>query len=430
MGREEYKCIEARKIAAEEKHFGAASRKGMSGMTSGVVLPELLAETIAIRRDLHAHPELSFEEERTAAIVAKSLRGLELTVYEGIGKTGVVGVLSGSLPGPTTMLRADMDALPMQDAGEAPYRSRADGISHACGHDAHVARLLGAAKVLAARAGEVRGRIAFVFQPGEEAGGGAEAMLDDGLIERFSIDRVYGLHVVTTLLGVQGSPSAFRSGSFALRSGPLMAGADSFDLVIEGRGGHGAAPHLCVDPVLVAAEVVTALQRVISREIDPVETAVLTIGAINGGSTYNVIPPRVSLKGAIRWFSDRTRESIVQRVEQIAKHVCEAGRATCSISWLPPCPATVNDKAEATFVAETLKKTFGEQRVVESPLVMASEDFSCFLRVVPGCFYFLGAGNATHSYPNHHPAFDIDENAMAAGIEAHVAIALAAASLP
>jgi amidohydrolase len=207
-----------------------------------------------------------------------------------------------------------------------------------------------------------------------------------------------------------------------------MAGADSFDLVIEGRGGHGAAPHLCVDPVVVAAEVVTALQRVISREIDPVEAAVLTIGAINGGSTYNVIPPRVSLKGAIRWFSDRTRESIVQRVEQIAKHVCEAGRATCTLSWLPPCPATVNDKAEAAFVAETLTKTFGEQRVIASPLVMASEDFSCFLRVVPGCFYFLGARNATHSYPNHHPAFDIDENAMAAGIEAHVTIALAAAS--
>jgi amidohydrolase len=397
-------------------------------MTRCAVSPELLEETIAIRRDLHAHPELSFEEERTAAIVAKSLRGLGLTVYEGIGKTGVVGILSGSLPGPTIMLRADMDALPMQDGSDAPYRSGVNGVSHACGHDAHVAMLLGAAKVLSGRTGELRGRIAFVFQPGEEAGGGADAMLDDGLIQRFSIERVYGLHVITTLAGVQASASAFRSGTFALRSGPLMAGADSFDLVIEGRGGHGAAPHLCVDPIVVGAELVTALQRIISREIDPVEAAVLTIGAISGGSTYNVISPRVSLKGAIRWFNARTRDQIVQRVEQIAKHVCEAGKATCSVSWLPPCPATVNDDREAAFVAETLKQTFGPERVVESPLVMLSEDFSCFLGVVPGCFYFLGAGNEVRTHPNHHPAFDIDEDAMAAGIEAHVAIALRAAS--
>jgi amidohydrolase len=398
-------------------------------MTSGVVSPELLAETIAIRRDLHAHPELSFEEERTASIVAKSLRDLGLTVHDGIGKTGVVGVLSGSLSGPTIMLRADMDALPMQESSESPYRSRTDSRSHACGHDAHVAMLLGAANVLCGRVGELRGRVAFVFQPGEEAGGGAQAMLDDGLIERFAIERAYGLHLITTLLGIQASSGTLTSGVFALRAGPLMAGADSFDLVIEGRGGHGAAPHLCVDPVLVAAEVVTALQRVISREIDPVEAAVLTIGAINGGSTYNVISPRVSLKGAIRWFTDRTRALIVQRVEQIAKHVCEASNATCTLSWLPPCPATVNDNAEAAFVKQTLTRTFSAERVVESPLVMLSENFSCFLQVVPGCFYFLGAGNATHCHPNHHPAFDFEESAMAAGIEAHVAIALTAASL-
>jgi amidohydrolase len=397
-------------------------------MTGGVVSAELLAETVAIRRDLHAHPELSFEEQRTAAIVAASLRALGLTVYERIGKTGVVGILAGSLPGPTIMLRADMDALPVQDVSETAYRSGTDGVSHACGHDAHVAMLLGAAKVLAGRAGELRGQIAFVFQPAEEAGGGADAMLADGLIERFSIERAYGLHVITTLPSVGASPSAFRSGTFALRAGPLMAGADSFDLVIDGRGGHGAAPHLCVDPIAVGAEVVTALQRIISREIDPVEAAVLTIGAFSGGSTYNVISARVSLKGAIRWFSERTRTQIVQRAQHIAQHVCEAGKATCTFQWLPPCPATVNDEREAAFVAQTLKTTFGPERVVESPLVMLSEDFSCFLRVVPGCFYFLGAGSATHSHPNHHPAFDIDEHAMAAGIEAHVAIALGAAA--
>lgn len=171
----------------------------------------------------------------------------------------------------------------------------------------------------------------------------------------------------------------------------------------------------------------TALQRVVSREIDPVEAAVLTIGAVNGGTTYNVIPAHVSLKGAIRWFDDRTREHIIERVEHIVNHLCEAGKTVGSLTWLPPCPATVNDKAESAFVRETLVRNFGAERVIESPLVMLSEDFSCFLRVVPGCFFFLGVGDATHCYPNHHPAFDIDENAMAAGIEAHVAIALSAA---
>lgn len=223
-------------------------------MSAPIVSGQLLAETIAIRRDLHAHPELSFEERRTATIVAESLSALGLAVHEKVGKTGVVGLLSGTRPGPTIMLRADMDALPMSEESDVPYRSRSDGTSHACGHDAHVAMLLGAAKVRRDRVAELRGRVAFVFQPAEEAGGGADAMLNDGLIERFAIEHAYGLHVITTLPGTQSAPSALTSGVFGLRAGPLMAGADSFDLVIEGRGGHGASPHLCVDPIVVAAE--------------------------------------------------------------------------------------------------------------------------------------------------------------------------------
>jgi hippurate hydrolase len=387
-------------------------------MTAIAVSPALFADTVAIRRDLHAHPELAFEETRTAEIVAARLRALGLDVHAGIGGTGVVGLLTGAQPGPTIMLRADMDALPMPEENDVPYVSRNAGVTHACGHDAHVAMLLGAAAILRERATDVHGRIAFVFQPAEEGGGGARAMLDDGLIARFAIERAYGLHIANIL----------PSGEFGLRPGPLMAAVDSFDLVVEGMGGHGAMPHRSVDPVVVAADVVGALQRVVSREIDPVEPAVLTIGAINGGTTYNVIPPRVALKGTVRTFTDATRDTMEARVQRIAEHTCAAANATCSLQWHPSYPVTVNDPAEAAFVTATLAAEFGAARVQETPPIMGSEDFSYFAQVVPACFYFLGAGDATHQFPNHHPAFDIDENAMAAGIAAHVAVALAATS--
>ena len=387
-------------------------------MTAVSVSPELFADTVAIRRDLHAHPELAFDETRTAEIVATRLRALGLDVDGGIGGTGVVGLLTGAQPGPTIMLRADMDALPMPEENDVPYVSRNAGVTHACGHDAHVAMLLGAAAILRDRASEVHGRIAFVFQPAEEGGGGARAMLDDGLIARFAIERAYGLHIANIL----------PSGVFGLRPGPLMAAVDSFDSVVEGMGGHGAMPHRSVDPVVVAADVVGALQRVVSREIDPVEPAVLTIGAINGGTTYNVIPPRVALKGTVRTFTDATRDAMEARVQRIAEHTCAAANATCSLQWHPSYPVTVNDPAEAAFVTATLAAEFGAARVQETPPIMGSEDFSYFAQAVPACFYFLGAGDATHQFPNHHPAFDIDENAMAAGIAAHVALALAATS--
>ncbi|HEY6234026.1 MAG TPA: amidohydrolase [Candidatus Elarobacter sp.] len=392
-------------------------------MTAVSVSPELFADTVALRRDLHAHPELAFEEKRTARIVAERLRALGLDVHTAIGGTGVVGVLAGAHPGPTIMLRADMDALPMPEENDVPYVSRNAGVTHACGHDAHVAMLLGAAAILRERTNDVHGRIAFVFQPAEEGGGGARAMLDDGLIARFAIKRAYGLHVVNTA-GNAIAPS----GVFGLRAGPIMAAVDSFDLVVEGMGGHGAMPHRSVDPVVVASDVVGGLQRVVSREIDPVEPAVLTIGAINGGTTYNVIPPRVALKGTVRTFTDATRDTMEARVRRIAEHPCAAANATCSLQWHPSYPVTVNDPAEAAFVTAALTAEFGAARVVEMQPVMGSEDFSYFAQAVPACFYFLGAGDAEHLFPNHHPAFDIDENAMSAGIAAHVAVALAATS--
>ena len=380
----------------------------------------LFAETVALRRDLHAHPELGFAEHRTAGIVVERLRALGIETTTGIGGTGVVGVLAGARPGPTIMLRADMDALPMPEENSVEYVSQNPGVTHACGHDSHVAMLLGAAQLLRASANEIAGRVAFVFQPAEEGGGGAKAMLEDGLIERFGIERAYGLHIV----------SVVPSGVFGLRPGPLMASVDSFDLVVEGHGGHGAMPHLSVDPVVVAAELVGALQRIVSREVDPVEPAVVTVGAIHGGTTYNVIPPRVALKGTVRTMTETTRAAMEERVRRIAEHVCASAGATYTLQWHPSYPVTSNDAAQAAFVREALVAEFGAARVLEIPPVMGSEDFSYFAQRVPACFYFLGAGDETHRFPNHHPAFDIDEKAMIAGIAAHAAVALAALRPP
>ncbi len=380
------------------------------------VSPELFERTVALRRDLHAHPELAFAEHRTARVVAERLRALGIETHTGIGGTGVVGVIAGDQPGPAIMLRADMDALPMPEENDVPYVSQNPGVTHACGHDAHVAMLLGAAQILQEAARAIAGRIVLVFQPAEEGGGGAQAMLADGLIERFGIERAYGLHISNIL----------PSGVFGLRPGPLLAAVDSFDLVVEGAGGHGAMPQRSVDPIVVAADVVTSLQRIVSREMDPLEPTVVTIGAINGGTTYNVIPPRVALKGTVRTFAEATRDTMEARIRRIAEHTCAAAKATCSLEWHASYPVTANDPGEAAFVRDTLAAEFGAARVLEIPPIMGSEDFSYYAREVPACFWFLGAGDAAHQFPNHHPAFDIDENAMIAGIAAHVTVALAA----
>ena len=373
-------------------------------------------EVTETRRELHKHPELSLQERATAELAARRSTELGFTVRSGIGGTGVVADLDSGKPGPTLMLRADMDALPMPEENDVAYVSQTPGVTHACGHDAHVAMLLGAAQLLCASASEIHGRVAFVFQPAEEGGGGALAMLEDRLIERFAIERAYGLHIGTVL----------PSGVFGLRPGPLMASVDSFDLVVEGVGGHGAMPQFSVDPVVVAADVVGSLQRVVSREIDPIEPAVVTIGAINGGTTYNVIPPRVALKGTVRSLSDATRSSMEGRIRRIAEHTCAAANATCRLDWHPSYPVTSNDPVETAFVRATLAAEFGDARVLEIPPIMGSEDFSYYAQRVPACFWFLGAADATHRFPNHHPAFDIDEQAMVAGIAAHTAVALAA----
>jgi len=241
-------------------------------------------------------------------------------------------------------------------------------------------------------------------------------MIREGILGRFEIRRAYGLHVTNVL----------PSGVFGTRPGPLLASVDQFDLTVDGAGGHGGMPHRSVDPVVIAADLVGAFQRIVSREVDPIDTAVVTIGAINGGTTYNVIPPRVSMKGTVRSFNQTTRASLEASIRRIAEHTCAAGRATCSIDWQASYPVTVNDPSETVFLRETLAARFGKARAIEIPPVMGSEDFSYFANEVPACFAFLGTGDATHAAPNHHPAFDIDESAISAGIAAHVDLALGA----
>jgi amidohydrolase len=375
----------------------------------------LLDELIATRRDLHAHPELGFEEVRTAGIVAVRLRELGFEVHDGIGVTGVVGVLRGTRRGKTIMLRADMDALPLPEESTHSYASTSPGKMHACGHDGHVAMLLGAARAIAERRADVAGTLVLCFQPAEEGKGGAKAMVDAGMLERFDIERAYGLHLFAHL----------PTGMLGFRSGPFYASSDSIEIRIEGKGGHGAAPHLSIDPILVAAEFVASVQKVVSRQIDPVEPAVITIGAIHGGTTHNVIPSVVTLMGTVRAFDHGVRERMAERIERVLRGVCETSGATYEFDYQWRYPVTSNDAAQTEYLVDLATRTFGANRVAMLDRHMGAEDFSFFAERVPACYFVLGcsSGEST-SFPHHHGKFDIDEAALATGVRAFVTLAL------
>ena len=376
---------------------------------------EILAEVVAVRRDLHQHPELGFEEERTAALVAQTLRALGLEVHTGIGRTGVVGVLHGARPGKTIMLRADMDALPIEEENAVPYRSATSGTMHACGHDGHVAMLLGAARLVVARRADVAGTICFLFQPAEDGKGGARAMVEDGVLERFGIERAYGLHLA----------SAHPVGQVGFHEGPFYASSDSIEITIEGRGGHGAAPHLSVDPVYTAAQFVVALQQVVSRNIDPVEPAVVTIGAIHGGTTHNVIPGRVRLLGTVRAFDASVRAAMAERIERVLRGVCESTGATYAFEYLWRYPVTSNDVEQTRYVRALAVNVVGAEQVADVPRLMGAEDFSFFAERVPACFFTIGSnGGPQSAFPHHHARFDVDESAFGAGVRMMAALAL------
>jgi len=385
-------------------------------MPSTITIPERLTDDVILtRRDLHMHPELGFEEHRTASIVAARLRHLGYDVFEGIGRTGVVGVLRGTRPGRTIMLRADMDALPLQEESDAPYRSTTAGKMHACGHDGHVAILLGAAKAIAERKAELSGTIVLCFQPAEEGHGGAKRMLEDGLFERFGVERAYGLHLFSQLgTGIVGT-----------RPGPFYASSDSIEITIVGFGGHGADPHMAIDPIAVAAEFVGSVQKVVSRQIDPLEPAVVTIASFHGGTTHNVIPTSVRLLGTVRAFNPEVRAKMAELIERVLRGICDASGATYTFDYLWRYPVTSNDADQAAYVRRLAENTLSRDRVVTSKRIMGAEDFSFFAERVPSCFFMLGSrGDARTGFPHHNGKFDLDERALATGVQMMTAIAL------
>ncbi len=385
-------------------------------MTALAPLPEdVIADVIATRRDLHQHPELGFEERRTAALAAARLRALGYDVTEGIGVTGVVGVMRGTRPGKTIMLRADMDALPIEEENAVDYASQTRGTMHACGHDGHVAMLLGAATLIARRQAELAGTIVLCFQPAEEGRGGAKAMVEDGLFERFGIERAYGLHLA----------SAFPTGIIGLREGAFYASSDSIEITIEGAGGHGAAPHLSIDPIYVAGAFIVAVQQIVARQIDPLAPAVVTIGAVHAGTIHNVIPSRATLLGTVRAFDADVRNALAERIERVLRGVCESSGATYTFDYLRRYPVTSNDAEQTRWVRALAEREIGATRVIEAPKLMGAEDFSFFAERVPACFYSVGCnGGPSTSFPHHHAKFDIDERALETGVRMMTALAL------
>ncbi len=367
---------------------------------------------IALRRQFHMHPELSFEEHETAAAIAEHLRKSGLEVAEGVGGTGVVGLLhgKGDAEGPTLMVRADIDALPVTELNEVEYKSRAAGRMHACGHDGHIAIALTLAELLADRRDHWPGTVKFVFQPAEEQIGGAERMIADGVMRDPDVDAVIGLHLWTPI----------PVGTVSVAAGPVFSSGDGFRLRVRGRGGHGAMPHLNVDPILAAAEIVVALQTLVSREISPFNPAVVTIGTVHGGTAFNVIADEVELQGTIRAYAAADREHLRRRVGEIASQVAEGLRASVEYRLEAGCAACVNDAAMAELVRRAAEATVGAEHVPGGDQRQAaSDDMSAFLAAAPGCYFFVGASNAEKGLtaPHHSAHFDIDEGCLPIGLE-------------
>lgn len=387
----------------------------------------LQAQVIAWRRDLHQHPELGNREFRTAGIVAAHLQALGFDeVRTQVAHTGVVGVLKGGLPGPVVALRADMDGLPVNEEVDLPFKSQARtqwngeevGVMHACGHDCHVAILMGVAQLLAGLRAQLQGTVVFIFQPAEELPpegeeGGAQLMIAQGALQNPTPRAIFGLHVTSRLpLGLIG-----------YRSGPTMASADRLKITVHGRQTHGAAPWLGVDPIVTAAQVVLGLQTVVSRTVDLTqEPAVLTLGMIRGGNRENIIPESVEMRGTIRTFDEGMRDDMHERVTTLAQAVARGSRAGCTVCIRKDYPVTVNHPALTAAMVPTLQRVAGADRVMVVPKVTGSEDFSFFQRVVPGLFFFLGVTppgtDPATAAPNHSPRFFADERALVLGVRA------------
>ena len=367
----------------------------------------LRGELVARRRDFHRHPELAFQEHRTAGIVADELNHLGLEVQTGVGRTGVIGILEGASDGPTLLYRADMDALPIHEANQTDYVSGEAGKMHACGHDGHTTIALGIAKLLSGHRDSLGGRVKFVFQPAEEVGGGAKAMIADGAMESPAPDRTLGIHLWNDL----------EVGTVSVVDGPTMSGAGMFEITVTGKGGHGAMPHQTADPIVCSAQIIVALQSIVSRNIDPVDTVVVTVGQIHGGSARNIIPQTVTFNGSFRLFNEATRETIKSRMFEIATGIAEGMGCRADVDFGMGIGAIVNDAEVSGHAREVFDGLGGGLRIVRQPW-MASEDVGLFMGRNPSAYLLVGSANDERelNYPHHHPRFDFDEAVLPLGV--------------
>ncbi|KAA6474770.1 M20 family metallopeptidase [Bacillus swezeyi] len=366
-------------------------------------LDERYPEMVELRRHFHQYPELSHQEVNTPLAIAKYLENLGVEVRTNVGGQGVVGLIKGGLPGKTVALRADFDALPIQDQKDVPYRSTVPGVMHACGHDAHTSALLLAAKVLARHKKELKGNVVLIHQFGEEVTpGGAKPMIEDGCLD--GADAIFGTHIWAPM----------PVGQAGVKSGAMMAAADKFTITVSGRGGHGGAPHLTTDALVTAASVVNHLQQIVSRRIDPTDAAVISIGTFHSGQAFNIIAEEAVIEGTVRTFSKQVQETIITEMKRIIKGVCDSNGASFKLDYEKGYPPVFNHEKETDIVRKCAKNVLGEQSVIELEPNMIGEDFSYYLEKVPGSFFFTGAGNqeAVAVYPHHHPKFDIDEKGM------------------
>jgi amidohydrolase len=363
---------------------------------------EITPQIIEWRRDFHRHPEVAFQEKRTSSVIRKYLESLDISVTQ-CADTGLKAVLKGNPGGKTVALRTDIDALPLKEEGDKEYISQNPEAAHCCGHDGHMAILLGVVKLLSERKNKFDGDVVFLFQPSEERiPGGAKRMIEEGALE--GVDAIFGLHLWVPL----------PTGAVGVVKGPMMAQPDAFTIVVKGKGGHGSMPQQTVDPILVASQIVVNAQSIVSRNMDPLKPAVVSFGTIEGGTIYNIIPSEVKLTGTVRSFESEIKNLAKRRIGEIAEGTASTMGASVEFSYEDGFPPVVNDEAMADFVLDVAGKTLGEDRIAQIDPVMGGEDFAYFLQRVPGAFLFLGAGDGM-DFPHHHPAFDIDEKVLPQG---------------
>ena len=387
------------------------------------LIESILADAAAIttiRRDIHAHPELCFEEVRTADVIAKALTEWGIPIHRGLGKTGVVGIVKNGTSPRAVGLRADIDALPMTEHNQFAHASRHPGKMHACGHDGHTAMLLAAARHLA-RHRNFDGTVYLIFQPAAEGGGGAREMMKDGLFEQFPMEAVFGAH----------NWPGMKVGQFALKSGGVMASSNEFRIVIRGKGSHAALPHNGIDPVPVACQMVQAFQTIITRNRKPVDPGVISVTMIHAGEATNVVPDACELQGTVRTFTFELLDLIEQRMKAVAEHTCAAFGATCEFHFTRNYPPTINHEKETEFARRVLGTVVGAQNVVEFEPTMGAEDFSFFLQAKPGCYFMIGNGDGTHREGGHglgpcmlhNPSYDFNDELIPLGATAWVRLA-------